>query len=143
MYSVFVIETVQTGLTGADLYYWFVSGFGNLNHLASPHESGFDVPIIGTIVSLTVQFFFMYRIWVLSEKRRSSWFLCLLIFLVSRSYQSRAHTSHSYLSVLYCCCSGRVLRRYLCKSRLSQVISNLAHICRRLSTTTSSLEAEY
>jgi len=100
VYSVFLIETVQTGLTGADLYYWFVSGFGNLGHLASPYVSAFDVPIIGSIVSLTVQLYFVYRIWVLSG--RSSWLLCLVICLVSRSYRSRAHTSLSYLSVLYC-----------------------------------------
>ncbi|KAH9039081.1 hypothetical protein EDB85DRAFT_2141333 [Lactarius pseudohatsudake] len=80
VYSVFLVETVQTALTGADLYYWFVSGFGNLGHL-TVHLSGFDVPIIGSVVSLTVQVFFVYRIWVLSG--RSSWFLCLTICLSS------------------------------------------------------------
>ncbi|KAH9176073.1 hypothetical protein EDB89DRAFT_195961 [Lactarius sanguifluus] len=80
VYSVFLVETVQTALTGADLYYWFCSGFGNLDRL-TVHLSGFDVPIIGSIVSLTVQVFFVYRIWVLSG--RSSWFLCLTICLCS------------------------------------------------------------
>ncbi|KAH8988333.1 hypothetical protein EDB92DRAFT_2011456 [Lactarius akahatsu] len=80
VYSVFLVETVQTALTGVDLYYWFVAGFGNLDHL-TVHLSGFDVPIIGSVVSLTVQVFFVYRIWVLSE--RSSWFLCLTICLCS------------------------------------------------------------
>ncbi|KAH9035703.1 hypothetical protein EDB84DRAFT_1561132 [Lactarius hengduanensis] len=67
VYSVFLVETVQTALTGADLYYWFGSGFGHLDHL-TVHLSGFDVPIIGSIVSLTVQVFFVYRIWVLSGR---------------------------------------------------------------------------
>ncbi|KAH9053820.1 hypothetical protein EDB87DRAFT_1689830 [Lactarius vividus] len=80
VYSVFLVETVQTTLTGVDLYYWFVSSFGNLDHL-TVHLSGFDVPIIGSVVSLTVQVFFVYRIWVLSG--RSSRFLCLLICLCS------------------------------------------------------------
>ncbi|KAH9039087.1 hypothetical protein EDB85DRAFT_2141339 [Lactarius pseudohatsudake] len=80
VYSVFLVETVQTALTGADLYYWFGSGFGHLDHL-TVHLSGFDVPIIGSVVSLTVQVFFVYRIWVLSG--RSSRFLCLLICLSS------------------------------------------------------------
>ncbi|KAH9068067.1 hypothetical protein EDB83DRAFT_678257 [Lactarius deliciosus] len=80
VYSVFLVETVQTALTGADLYYWFGSGFGHLDHL-TVHLSGFDVPIIGSVVSLTIQVFFVYRIWVLSG--RSSWFLCLLICLFS------------------------------------------------------------
>ncbi|KAH9035704.1 hypothetical protein EDB84DRAFT_1561133 [Lactarius hengduanensis] len=49
VYSVFLVETLQTALTGADLYYWFVSGFGNMGHLTAPYESPFDVPIIGAI----------------------------------------------------------------------------------------------
>ncbi|KAH8978601.1 hypothetical protein EDB86DRAFT_2815807 [Lactarius hatsudake] len=82
VYSVFLVETSQTALAGADLYYWFVSGFGNMDHLTAPYVSPFDVPIIGVTVALIVEFFFVYRIWVLS--RKSSWFLCLLICLVSR-----------------------------------------------------------
>ncbi|KAH9053822.1 hypothetical protein EDB87DRAFT_1796504 [Lactarius vividus] len=81
VYSLFLVETTQTALTGADLYYWFASGFGNMYHLTSPHLFEFDVPIVGSIVSLTVQLFFVYRIWILSG--RSSWFLCLLICLCS------------------------------------------------------------
>ncbi|KAH9064367.1 hypothetical protein EDB87DRAFT_1598574 [Lactarius vividus] len=73
--AVFLIESLQTALTGADLYYWFVSGFGNLERLTSPYASPFDV-------SLIVQFFFVYRIWVLSG--RTSWLLCLIICLVSQ-----------------------------------------------------------
>jgi hypothetical protein len=81
VYGVFFIETVQTALSGADLYYWFVSGFGNMNHLTAPYVSSFDVPIIGSVVSLTIQVFFAYRIWVLGGKK--SWWLSLLICLVS------------------------------------------------------------
>jgi uncharacterized membrane protein len=72
---------LQTALSGADVYYWFVSGYGNLNHLASPYAMSFDIPVIGAVVSLSVQFFFVYRIWVLSGKK--SWWLCLIICLVS------------------------------------------------------------
>jgi hypothetical protein len=81
VYGVFLLETLQTALSGADIYYWFVSGFGNMDHLTSPYASAFDVPIIGAVVSLTVQFFFAYRIWVLGKKE--SWWLSLLICLVS------------------------------------------------------------
>ncbi|KAH9952919.1 hypothetical protein BGW80DRAFT_563816 [Lactifluus volemus] len=83
VYTIFLLETLQTAFTGADLYYWFVSGFGNINHLEAPYLSSFDVPIIGSVVSLTVQFFFAYRVWVLSDKK-SSW-LCVLICIVSQS----------------------------------------------------------
>jgi hypothetical protein len=83
VHGIFIIETLQTALSGADVYYWFVSGYGNLNHLASPYAMPFDIPIIGAVVSLSVQFFFVYRIWVLSGK--TSWFICLIICLVSLS----------------------------------------------------------
>ena len=76
-----LIETLQTALTGADIYYWFVIGFGDINHLATPYASAFDVPIIGAIISLTVQFFFAYRVWVLGDRKH--WWLSALICLVS------------------------------------------------------------
>ena len=83
VYSIFFLETVQTALSGADLYYWFAAGFGKIDHLVSPFASFFDLPIMGSVLSLSVQFFFAYRIFVLSEKR--SWWLCALISLVTCS----------------------------------------------------------
>src|SRR6266404_9588384 len=109
VYAIFVIETLQTALTGADVYYWFVTGFGNMDHLESPHASGFDVPIIGSVVSIVVQFFFVYRIWRLSKK--SAWLMCLVICIVSRSYKSCNNTSCLKLpplSGLYRGCNCRV-----------------------------------
>ncbi|KAH8988329.1 hypothetical protein EDB92DRAFT_1948015 [Lactarius akahatsu] len=108
VYSVFLAETVQTALTGTDLYYWFVSGFGKMDHLISPYESPFDVPIIGSIVTLIVQFFFVYRIWVLS--RRSSWFLCLLIYLFSIVAAGAAFYGGIYTHVRDKFASGRMLK---------------------------------
>jgi len=81
VYSIFLLETVQTALSGADLYYWFVSGFGNMNHLASLYFAPFDTPIMGSVVSSCVQFFFVYRIWVLGK--RKTWWLCIIICLCS------------------------------------------------------------
>ncbi|KAH9064357.1 hypothetical protein EDB87DRAFT_1540349, partial [Lactarius vividus] len=69
VYSVFLVEIMQTALTGTDLYHWF-SGFGNVEHL-SHHLFEFNVPIIDSVISLTVQLFFVYRIWI----RTSSLFL--------------------------------------------------------------------
>jgi uncharacterized membrane protein len=71
---------LQTSLSGADLYYWFVSGYGDIKHLTSPYASSFNIPIIGAVLSLAVQFFLVYRIWVLGKKK--SWWLCLIICLV-------------------------------------------------------------
>jgi hypothetical protein len=62
VYGVFFLETLQTAFSGADLYYWFASGFGNVERLTTPYIPFFDVPILGSMVSLSVQFFFVYRI---------------------------------------------------------------------------------
>ena len=80
VYAIFFMETLQTALSGADLYYWFVSGYGDLRHLRNPYASAFDGPMIEALVSLSVQYFFAYRIWVLSPSK-SRW-LCLIICLV-------------------------------------------------------------
>jgi len=75
-YFVFILETVQTALTGADVYYWFVAGFGNVDRLNKAHLGPIDVPIINAVTSLIVQGYFCYRIWVLNK--RSSW-VCWII----------------------------------------------------------------
>ncbi|KAF8273646.1 hypothetical protein EI94DRAFT_1795052 [Lactarius quietus] len=75
-FLVFLLETIQTALTGADVYYWFVAGFGNVERLGNSHFSPIDVPIISSAISLSVQGYFCYRIWVLNE--RSSW-ICWII----------------------------------------------------------------
>ena len=87
VYSIFLLETLQTALTGADVYYWFASGFGNADRLRDPYAAAFDVPIIGSIVSGAVQFFFVYRVWVLSNKK--SWWYCVLIAVVGRLYNAK------------------------------------------------------
>ena len=93
VYGIFSLETVQTALSGADLYYWFAVGFGNVFQLTMPFASFVDVPIMGSVVSLSVQFFFVYRILVLSEKR--SWWLCVVICLVTSSLEVSERTYHS------------------------------------------------
>jgi len=94
VYCIFLLETLQTALNGADLYYWFASGFGDMNHLASPYASPFDTPIMGSLVSLCVQFFFVYRIWVLGK--RTAWWLCILICLVMFLLVLVSELSHDY-----------------------------------------------
>ncbi|KAH9066148.1 hypothetical protein EDB87DRAFT_1554283, partial [Lactarius vividus] len=79
-YFVFVLETIQTALTGADMYYWFVTGFGNVERLGEPHFAPIDIPVINGITSLVVQGYFCYRIWVL-DRRRSLW-ICGIIAVV-------------------------------------------------------------
>jgi len=136
VYSVFLVETLQTALTGADLYYWFVSGFGNMDHLTAPYVSAFDVPIIASIVSLTVQLFFVYRIWILSG--RSSRFLCLVICLCSTVDAVAALCGGIYTHVHEKFASGRALKilalTWLTGNTLSDILitgSMLFHLRRR------------
>ncbi|KAH9034691.1 hypothetical protein EDB85DRAFT_976366 [Lactarius pseudohatsudake] len=77
-YFVFLVETVQTALTGADIYYWFVAGFGNVERLENSHFAPVNVSIITAVISFIVQGYFCYRIWVLTRKSRSSW-ICWII----------------------------------------------------------------
>ena len=71
-YSVFVLETVQTALTGADLYFWFVEGFGNVERLHDSHYAPIDLPIIHATISFVVQGFLCYRIWTLTNDYQGS-----------------------------------------------------------------------
>ncbi|KAN0140960.1 hypothetical protein V8E53_001404 [Lactarius tabidus] len=79
VYFVFVLETTQTALSGADVHYWFIRGFGNIELLQSSHYAPIDIPIIGAVISLAVQLYFCYRIWTLSK---NVW-LCSLIAVTS------------------------------------------------------------
>ena len=75
-----MVETVQTALTGADVYYWFVQGFGNMERLTEAHFAPIDIPIIHAIVAPLVKGYFCYRIWTLNKRLLS---LCIVIVLVS------------------------------------------------------------
>ncbi|KAI0279686.1 hypothetical protein BC826DRAFT_554699 [Russula brevipes] len=108
VYAIFLLETVQTALNCADLFYWFVSGYGDTAHLASPFASSFDVPIIESVVSLIVQFFYAYRIWVLSIKQ-SVWF-SLLICLCSTINAAAAFIGGIYTHVRRRFASGGKLK---------------------------------
>jgi hypothetical protein len=111
--AVFVLETVQTVLTGADVYYWFASGYGDLNRLATPFASAIDIPIMGSIVSAMVQFFYAYRVWIVSNKK---WWLFTFICLVSRSQAiiGVSYSVPSFYAVLLCQRSSSIQYRYSC-----------------------------
>ncbi|KAI9433743.1 hypothetical protein H4582DRAFT_1819414, partial [Lactarius indigo] len=80
-YFVFLVETVRTALSGADLYYWFVVGFGNVEHLKNSHFAPVNTTILITVISFVVQGYFCYRIWVLTERSPKSW-VCWIITMV-------------------------------------------------------------
>ena len=75
VYSVFIIDTVQTIMTGVDAYYWFGTGFGDLTHLGNVYISYVDVPILGSVLALLGQMFLCYRIYILSKNKWGPLFL--------------------------------------------------------------------
>lgn len=78
-YFVFLLETAQTALTAADLHYWFIQGFGDVDRLKDSHYAPIDIAIMHSVISLIVQEYFCYRIWTLNK--RLSW-LCVVIAIV-------------------------------------------------------------
>jgi len=79
-YFVFLLETAQTALTGADIYYWFIAGFGDLDRLRNKWFSPIDILIMDGLISLITQLFFSYRIWIVNK--RLLW-LCVVIAVLS------------------------------------------------------------
>jgi hypothetical protein len=115
VHGVFFLELVQTVLNGADLFHWFASGYGNIDHLFAPFASPYDGPILQSVVSAIVQNFYAYRIWVLSNKQ-CRW-LCLLICLVRQSQVSLKHPFLLLLIlvVLHCQLSSGIHWWHLCE----------------------------
>ena len=70
----YVLELVQVCSAGADAYYWFCSGYGNLQHLDNTYLSPFDTPMLGSIIAFIVQVFFCHRIWKL---RTNNWYIIM------------------------------------------------------------------
>ncbi|KAI9451326.1 hypothetical protein BJY52DRAFT_121975 [Lactarius psammicola] len=86
-YFLFTLETVQTALTGADLYYWFITGFGDVERLKDTHFAPIDIPIMTAVTSFIVQGYFCYRIWMLNK--RLLW-LCWIIAICTVTQSSGA-----------------------------------------------------
>ncbi|PFH46696.1 hypothetical protein AMATHDRAFT_88171 [Amanita thiersii Skay4041] len=80
VYSIMTVEILQICMNGADVFYWFARGYGNLLMLDSTYLSPFDTPMLGSIVALIIQLFFCYRIWTL---RKSYWWISSIIGLIS------------------------------------------------------------
>ncbi|KAH9009899.1 hypothetical protein EDB85DRAFT_2127248 [Lactarius pseudohatsudake] len=76
VHAIFIIETAQTLLSGADSSYWFVSGFGNFGRLRRTFLAPVDGPILNLFVSITVRSVFCYRIWCI--KKSMFWWCCVI-----------------------------------------------------------------
>lgn len=127
--GVFLMETLQTALSCADLYYWFASGFGDMNRLASPYASPFDVPIIGSVVALAIQFFFVYRIWLLGNKGYWYWWLSGVICVISTVDTTAAFAGGIYTHIRGSFVSGRWLKILVMTWLIGNAVSDTLIAC--------------
>ncbi|KDR69652.1 hypothetical protein GALMADRAFT_28460, partial [Galerina marginata CBS 339.88] len=69
VYGVYLLECMQTGMASAEMFHWFSHGWGRLDILQQPYTNPFSEPIIDGIVSLIVQLYFIWRIWMLGRSK--------------------------------------------------------------------------
>lgn len=79
VYSLYLLECIQIGLSSADIFYWFAKGWGQLSYLSNPHFAPIDMPMLAGVIAMVVQLYFTWRIWILG----SCLPLCIVIALVS------------------------------------------------------------
>ncbi|TFK50443.1 hypothetical protein OE88DRAFT_1735991 [Heliocybe sulcata] len=79
VYGLYLVEATQTGLATSDAVRWLVTGWGRPEALEEINTSWLNVPLMGGMISCTVQLFFCWRIWILS----GSIYLPLVIALVA------------------------------------------------------------
>ncbi|KAF8176400.1 hypothetical protein K438DRAFT_1846884 [Mycena galopus ATCC 62051] len=79
VYTVYLLEVVQTILMTHDAFANFGTGFGNINTLRGAHFNWLTIPIMSGIIAFIGQTFYAYRVYVLSK----SWVIPILIVAVS------------------------------------------------------------
>jgi len=72
--------TLSTCLNAADAAYWYGSGFGDIIKFSNANISPFYTPIMGSVIGMTIQLFFCYRIWIIKS---SALYLSIGIGLIS------------------------------------------------------------
>jgi len=67
VYGLAILDSVQTILTTADAFHWFVYGFGNLETLDSTFLNPWDLVMLDSIIGFIGQLFYCWRIYVLRK----------------------------------------------------------------------------
>ncbi|KAJ7776725.1 hypothetical protein B0H14DRAFT_3587673 [Mycena olivaceomarginata] len=70
VYTVYLLEVVQTILMTHDAFTNFGTGFGNTNTLRGVHFDWLTIPIMSGIVAFIGQTFYAYRVYLLSNSLR-------------------------------------------------------------------------
>jgi len=79
VYVLALLDIMQTVMVTADAFHWFVYGFSNPIQLDEPFLNSWDVPVLDSVISLVVQVFYCWRIYVL----RKGVVIPVLILIVS------------------------------------------------------------
>ncbi|KAJ7066206.1 hypothetical protein C8F01DRAFT_1248243 [Mycena amicta] len=79
VYGLALLDVLQTAMITADAFHWFCYGWGNVAQLDDTFLNSWDVPFLDSIISLIVQGFYCWRIYVL----RKSILIPSGIFLIS------------------------------------------------------------
>jgi hypothetical protein len=81
VYGLALLDILQTVMVTADAFHWFVYGFSNPLLLDQPFLNSWDVPVLDSVISLIVQAFYCWRIYIL----RNGVVIPVLILIVSLS----------------------------------------------------------
>ncbi|KAK0194315.1 hypothetical protein F5146DRAFT_1135078 [Armillaria mellea] len=88
VYGIYVVESVQTILVAHDAFAAFGYGFGDINALTRMNSFWLTVPIMSVVGASVGQFFYAYRIFVLSRSRIIPIFITCLWFLSVYAFQA-------------------------------------------------------
>ncbi|KAF8900379.1 hypothetical protein CPB85DRAFT_1228526, partial [Mucidula mucida] len=83
VYGVYVIECIQTVFVTYDAFVIFAFGFGDVQSLTAAHFHWLTIPIMSAFVSCISQLFYAYRIFLLSERRRTAPSIIAFVSLIS------------------------------------------------------------
>ncbi|PBK84766.1 hypothetical protein ARMGADRAFT_604653 [Armillaria gallica] len=75
VYGIYVIELVQTVLVAHDTFAMFGYGFGDIDALTRINFRWLIVPLMSAVAACVGQFFYAYRIFVLSKSRKIATFI--------------------------------------------------------------------
>ncbi|KAJ6492098.1 hypothetical protein C8R45DRAFT_1212931 [Mycena sanguinolenta] len=80
VYFIIFAITLDCCLNTVDVWFWYVTSFGDLRGFTDPRFATFYSPIMGSFIAMVVHLFFCFRIFVI---RRTIWPVCILIAVIS------------------------------------------------------------
>ncbi|RPD80296.1 hypothetical protein L226DRAFT_197045 [Lentinus tigrinus ALCF2SS1-7] len=94
IYSLYTIECLQVAMASHDANKVLGVGWGNVEELYKAHWLWITAPVMTGIVSTTVQFYFSWRIYVLSGSALLSVFICLIALMQGCAALASGITAH-------------------------------------------------